>query len=123
MKLNVETSILTSTNISDTYSKIFITKTERIFGIKSLGGEAHEIVEIDPGSGNILSSLATISTKEVKNIDYSLSSNKIFALLEDKNRPWDQYLYELSLTDGTSTTTQLEEQNNHANFHGIYLND
>src|SRR5690606_16072554 len=108
MKLNVETSILTSTNIPETYSKIFITKTERIFGVKSLAGEVHEIVELDQGSGNLLSSLATISSKEVKNIDYSLSSNKIFALLENKNRPWDQYLYKLNLSDGTSTTTQLD---------------
>ncbi|MCB0452314.1 MAG: hypothetical protein KDC94_05360 [Aequorivita sp.] len=121
MKLNVETSALTSYNISETYSSIFITKTERIFGIKSLGGDEHEIVEIDKSTGNILSSLATISAQTVEKIDYSLSSNRIFALLRDTN--YDQYLYTLNLDGGTSTNTQLDEQNNHKDFYGIYLND
>ncbi|MBA80261.1 IPT/TIG domain-containing protein [Leeuwenhoekiella sp.] len=121
MKLNVETSTLTSYNISETYSSIFITKTERIFGIKSLGGYEHEIVEIDKSTGNILSSLATISAQTVEKIDYSLSSNRIFALLRDTN--YGQYLYTLNLDDGTSTNIQLDEQNTHKDFYGIYLND
>ncbi len=121
MKLNVETSTLTSYNISETYSSIFITKTERIFGVKSLGGDEHEIVEIDKSSGNILSSLAIIPTREVQNIDYSLSSNSIFALLSQSRN--NQYLYKLNLNDDTSSTILLDEQNTHKDFYGIYLND
>ncbi len=121
LRVNVDTFTLNSTNISDTYSSIFITKTERIFGVKSLGGDEHEIVEIDKASGNILSSLATITAREVQNIDYSLSSNRIFALLRATN--YDQYLYILNLNDGTSTTTLLNEQGEHKDFYGIYLNN
>ncbi|MAO49519.1 MAG: hypothetical protein CML16_01380 [Pusillimonas sp.] len=122
MKLNIETSILINTNISDTYSSIFITKTERIFGVKSLGGDEHEIVEIDKNSGNILSVLASVSIREIKNLDYSLSSNRIYALLEQDYND-DQYLYVLNLNDGTSTITPLEGQSNHKDFYGIYLNN
>lgn len=121
MRFNVQTSTLYTSNVSEIYSKIFITKTERIFGVKDLGGEEHEIVEIDKGSGNILSPLATVSVRNVKNIDYSLSSNSIFALLEEAYN--EQYLYKLNLTTGTSATTPLDQQNQHKDFEGIYLNN
>ena len=121
MKLNIETSTLSSYNIPDTYSTIFISTTERIFGVKSLGGDEHEMVEIDRSSGNILASLATISTKKVQKMDYSISSNKIYALLEESFN--GQFLYKLNLTDGTSTTTPLDEDDQHYDFEGIYLNN
>ncbi len=121
MKLNVDTSTLSSFNISEIYSSIFITTTERIFGVKSLGGDEHEIVEIDKASGNNLSTLATISTREIRNIDYSLSSNRIFALLNESFN--NQLLYTLNLNDGTSTTTPLDVEDQHLDFEGIYLNN
>ncbi|SRX52637.1 hypothetical protein [Aequorivita sp. CIP111184] len=121
MKLNLDTSTLSIFNISDSYSSIFITTTERIFGVKSLGGDEHEIVEIDKASGNSLSILATISTREVRNIDYSLSSNRIFALLNKSFN--NQFLYTLNLNDGTSITTPLDVEDQHLDFEGIYLNN
>lgn len=121
MKFNVTTSTLTSSNISEIYSNIFIATSERIFGVKNLGGDEHEIVEIDVASGNILSSLATITAREVQNIDYSLSSNSIFALLTETYNT--QFLYKLNLNTGASTITPLDEQDQHLNFEGIYLND
>jgi hypothetical protein len=121
MKIDTETSTLNTNIISDTYSSIFITINERIFGVKSIGADEHEIVEINKSSGNILSSLATISIREVENLDYSISSDRIFALLNESSNK--QFLYKLNLIDGTSTTTPLDEADQHYDFEGIYLNN
>lgn len=121
-KVNVETSTLTSYNIPDSYSSIFITVTERIFGVKSLGGNEHEIVEIDKTSGNILSSLAIIPASEIEKIDYSVSSNRIFALTKDATS-YRQYLYKLNLDNGSVDSILLDEQSEYPNLYGIYLNN
>ncbi|MGB3344642.1 MAG: IPT/TIG domain-containing protein [Aequorivita sp.] len=115
LKVNVETSTLTTHNISDEYSKIFITKTERIFGVKSLGND-HEIVEIDKITGNVLATIANIQAGDLRSIDYSISSNSIFALLNGHS------LYRLNLDNGNSSTIALDLEN-HRDFKGIYLND
>ncbi len=121
MKFNVETSSLNSTNISDTYTHIFITATERIFGVKSLGGSNHEIVELDKATGNIVNSIALVSAREVQKIDYSLSSNSIYALINEANN--EQYLYKLHVDTGATSIVLLDEQNQHLDFEGIYLNN
>jgi len=121
MSLNVETSMLTSSNISEIYSSIFISTDERIFGVKSLSNGQQEIVEINSSTGNVLNTLAVISGMEIVNIDYSFSSNRIFALLNETNN--QQHIYKLNLTNGNTTTIPLDEQDEHLDFEGIYLND
>lgn len=119
-KVNVETSTLTTNNVSDVFTNIFVTTGERIFGVKESGNNEYEIVEINKTNGNISSSIASVQASEIYNIDYSISSNRIFALIKDGS---DQYLYKLNLDNGTSTKTLLDEQNEYPNFYGIYLND
>lgn len=120
IKLNIETSQLSSVNTQENYSSIFIATDERIFGVKSLGNEQQEILEIDKNTGNVLNSLAVISEMEIINMDYSPSLNSIFALLKDSS---SQYLFQLNLSQNISTTTLLDEQNQQGDFEGIYLND